>query len=293
MAVGYCSYENCRWRNLAMECICCDQDMPNDVPTDFVQLTHTIPSRCGETCSNPQMHTSCFRLFQKQLVKMIRSDMSDAEKEKAVWTQKYDMIQKQAHCRCGGKVKPIVLGARDELATSTPRSDGAKTRKKSSKKKAPVFVRARELNFDLNDEDLQQYIWKEPEPEPVAEAVQPEAVPQSFEQCFPELPLGRLVQTRPIQQRTPKQIPPINSRAFKTYHLLSLSSDRSSEWMPRIIGKQGKTLKEVDKRNGTYTSIDENKHTAMIRIFIYNATTEARANVASVLSIRIVKYLSQ
>ena len=294
MAVGYCSYENCRWRNTAIECLSCDKDMPNDVPFNFVQLTHTMPSRCGPTCNNPQMHSNCFRAFQKQMLKMIRTDMCDAEKEKAIWTQKYDMIQKHAHCRCGGKVKPILLGARDEIATSEPQSEEPKTRKKS-KKKAQIYVKPKELDFDLDDETIQQYVWKGDTPAPEEPEPEPEPELQSFDMCFPKMPIVSIERPKAqqrSQQRTVKLMPSIASRVFSDYHMLSLSNDRITTWMPRIIGKQGKTLKDMDRKHATRTSIDENKATNTVRIYIYYATPEARSDVASILSTRIVKYLS-
>ena len=298
IAVGYCSHPDCRIRQNASEGI-----LPNE-PLEFVYLRHTLSSRSGQSCENPQMHLQCFRKHEELIIKCLKSNtLKPEEKRKAIWDEsrqgKYDMIQSLCVCKCGGRFIPKIIGSRSDVATSCTTPIYDKKKKVRQPKQVSPHRFMVPFGDDEIDEDAKEYLYcRETDDDDLKESESQVLPDISANDMFPELPFsGRLPSPKKANIKTQQIMPKMEVKDNCDFTCLIVHHNNNTDWVGWIIGPQGSRLKKFDQKNGTFSRIHKSA-LETVRIIICNKANDAknrerRLMMTEHLQTEIVKYFTR
>lgn len=231
-----------------------DDELPN-IPNEFVSFKCT---KCIETT----MCITCFDQTEHVLLKCLRAErLSAAEKKKAVWTTKYEMIMRHPDCKCScGGILQAKTSGRDVITL-----DGSPTTEKRSKNRggrgarfdATVAASRRKTldfgpdNDDELDEEQKLHIYTRTEQQSphttATEVVLPE---MTSTEVFPSLkPTQPSASTACVVRRqVPKSLPTLECKNFGSFHTITVTG-KTHKWQALLIGRRGKNINELREKH--------------------------------------------
>lgn len=232
-----------------------DDELPN-IPTEFVHFKCT---KCIETT----MCITCFDQTEHVLLKFLRAErLSAAEKKKAVWTTKYEMIMRHPDCKCscGGTLQAKTSG-RDVITL-----DGSPTTEKRSKNRSggrgarfnatATAHQRKTLDFGQeNDEELDEeqklHMYTRTEEESTHKTAPEVVLPEmTSTEVFPSLKPTQpsVVNACVVRRQVPKSLPSIECKKHSGFHTITVTG-KSHKWPALLIGRQGTNINELRQKH--------------------------------------------